>query len=261
MQADLFNERESWRGPLLLSAGLHVLLATALIVVGIWKGQPGENWGGTSSGDAVSANLISSIPLPPAQTQTQNIVANDSKGTAESTPQKKVEEDTTAIPIPDKTVKRKIEPTHTTATADVRPRPIPTPTPTPSNTVPFGQGGPVSGPYGVFSAAHAKGGFSVQGGDFGSRFPYYVDAVRRKVAENWFEYEVSSSAEPRRVYLQFDIRKDGTPDNVRLMESSNIPSLDQSATRAIQRIDTFGRLPDGYSGSKVSVEFWFDYHR
>jgi periplasmic protein TonB len=40
-----------------------------------------------------------------------------------------------------------------------------------------------------------------------------------------------------------------------------VPSLDISASRAIQRIDTFGSLPPDYSGSKVSVEFWFDYKK
>jgi protein TonB len=40
-----------------------------------------------------------------------------------------------------------------------------------------------------------------------------------------------------------------------------VPSLDLSAQRALQRIDSFGPLPADYSGSKVSVEFWFDYQR
>jgi periplasmic protein TonB len=35
-----------------------------------------------------------------------------------------------------------------------------------------------------------------------------------------------------------------------------VPSLDQSAMRAIQRIDSFGKLPEGNS---VTVDFWFDY--
>ncbi len=49
--------------------------------------------------------------------------------------------------------------------------------------------------------------------------------------------------------------------NVQIEQSSGVPSLDISAVRALQRIDTFGPLPADYSGSKVSVEFWFDYRR
>ena len=61
-----------------------------------------------------------------------------------------------------------------------------------SNVVPFGQGGPVSGPYGTFSAGGAKGGFGFTGGggDFGNRYAWYVRVVQQKVAENWLKYEV-----------------------------------------------------------------------
>jgi protein TonB len=48
---------------------------------------------------------------------------------------------------------------------------------------------------------------------------------------------------------------------VQVSQSSGVPSLDQSATRALQRIDTFGPLPNDYSGSSVGVEFWFDFKR
>jgi periplasmic protein TonB len=65
----------------------------------------------------------------------------------------------------------------------------------------------------------------------------------------------------RRVYITFDITRSGEPENIQIEQSSGVPSLDQSALRALQRIDTFGPLPQGYSGSYVSVEFWFDYKR
>ena len=58
-----------------------------------------------------------------------------------------------------------------------------------------------------------------------------------------------------------DVARDGHPTNVQIEQSSGVPSLDISAVRALQRIDTFGPLPSDYSGSKISVEFWFDYKR
>jgi len=131
--------------------------------------------------------------------------------------------------------------------------------------VPFGKGGPVSGPYGTFSAAGAKGGFGFQGGgggDFGSLYAWYVRVVQQKVSENWLRYEIDpSTREANRVYVIFDIKRSGQPSNVQIEQSSGVPSLDQSAIRAIQRIDTFGPLPSDYSGSKVTVEFWFDFKR
>jgi protein TonB len=49
--------------------------------------------------------------------------------------------------------------------------------------------------------------------------------------------------------------------NVQVEQSSGVPSLDISAVRALQRIDTFGPLPPDYSGGKISVEYWFDYKK
>ena len=46
--------------------------------------------------------------------------------------------------------------------------------------------------YGVFNAGGAKGGFGFTGGggDFGSRYAWYVRVVQQKVSENWLKYEV-----------------------------------------------------------------------
>jgi protein TonB len=99
-------------------------------------------------------------------------------------------------------------------------------------------------------------------GDFGSRYAWYVDGVRRKVSENWLKYQIDPTVSTaRRVYITFDISRSGSPGNVKIEQSSGVPSLDISAMRALQRIDTFGPLPNDYSGSRVSVEFWFDYKR
>src|SRR5438445_646534 len=119
----------------------------------------------------------------------------------------------------------------------------------------------------ILYAAFASGGRgqgwgSGGGGDFGTRFGWYVDTVRRKVSDNWLKYEIDPRiGEARRVYLVFDITRDGHPSHIEVEQSSGVPSLDQSAVRALQRIDTFGPLPSDYSGNKVSVEFWFDYKR
>jgi protein TonB len=89
-----------------------------------------------------------------------------------------------------------------------------------------------------------------------------VRVVQQKVSDNWLKYEVDTRiTSAQRVYVTFDIARDGHPSNVQIEQSSGVPSLDQSAVRALQRIDTFGPLPGDYSGNKVSVEFWFDYKR
>jgi len=258
--AEIFLEHESWGRNLAWSAGLHVgITAAILLYTVIAPTHHGEGWGAGGGGDAMGVTLVSTVPLPASQTQTQNVLANESKGLAQSQPKPEVKEPE-AIPIPDKTTKKKPKPEPSAS----KRKPEPQPVEEASNVVPFGQGGPVSGPYGTFSAGGAKGGFGFTGGggDFGTRFAWYARVVQQKVSENWLKYEVDPRiSESQRVYLVFDIGRDGRPTNVQVEQSSGVPSLDQSATRAIQRIDTFGPLPSDYSGNKVSVEFWFDYKR
>ena len=181
----------------------------------------------------------------------------ESKGLSKSEP-KAQEQEPEAIAIPDKNTKIKPKPITSATKRKAQPEPEET------NQVPYGEGGAVSGPYSMFNAGGAKGGFGFTGGggDFGNRFSWYVKIVQQKVSENWLKYEVDPRvAQANRVYLTFDIARDGSPKNVQIEQSSGNPSLDISATRAIHRIDTFGPLPPDYSGNKVSVEFWFDYKR
>jgi periplasmic protein TonB len=249
----IFEEREKWSGAVALSAGLHALLAITVIVIGLFGGPHGEDWGGSSSGEAVQVSLESAIPLPAPQNPTQNIVATENKGITQSVPQQAWEEQN-AVPIPETQHKKKVERTQTTQTV-TRPQPQPPK----DNVVPYGEGGPISGPYGTFTTAHTKGGFNYESaGDFGTRFAWYAQTVNRKVSENWYTVELNAGAQGHRVYLLFDIQKDGSVSNVRIEQSSGIPALDQSAVRALQRIDTFGPLPAGYSGSYLRVEFWFE---
>jgi periplasmic protein TonB len=254
---DIFSEREGLTPTLAISVALHgILFASILIYGAILNRNSGNNWGGDSfGGDAMSATLVNSIPLPKPQVETQNIVANESKGLTKSEP--KVEEKAPeAIPIPDKETKRK-QPKPITSKI-TKPRPV---EPEPTNQVPFGQGGPVSGPYGAFTANNAKGGFGFTGGngDFGSKYAWYVRAVRDKVSQNWMKYEIDPRAgNGKRTYITFSIDRSGRPGDIQIEQSSGVPSVDISAVRALQRIDTFGALPNDYSGSKVMVEFWFD---
>jgi protein TonB len=256
--ADIFFEHSEWGKPLAWSAMLHVGVTAAIILYSlVVHGRPGESWGAGGGGDAIGVSLVSNIPLPASTVQTQNVLANESQGLTKSLPQP-VEKEPEAIPIPDKTSKKKPKPVTTASRAKTEPVREPT------NEVPFGEGGPVSGPYGAFNAGGAHGGFGFTGGggDFGNRFAYYVRGVQQKVSENWLKYEVDPRVnDARRVYVTFDIERSGRPTNVQVEQSSGVPSLDMSAVRAVQRIDTFGQLPNEYSGNKVSVEFWFDFKR
>jgi TonB family protein len=55
--------------------------------------------------------------------------------------------------------------------------------------------------------------------------------------------------------------RDGTVTNVQMLQSSGNRSVDNSALRAIQSSSPMSALPSNYSGSSVTVEFWFDFKR
>jgi protein TonB len=254
----MFYEREQWKKPLLVSVGFHGALVLAILVLGYVLAPHGtSNWGATGEGSAIHADVVASIPLPHTE-ESPNIVANESKGVTQTVPQPKPVETEDGISIPGKVTKPK-----TIDKPQTQERVQPRPTPTPEQTaVAYGEGGPVSGPYGNFNTTSTKGGFSIQNADFGAQFGWYVQNVNRVVSNAWYQVEVDPRVtNAKRVYLLFDIDRNGRPSNVRFEQRSDIPSLDQSAMRALQRIDTFGPLPPGYRGDKVSVEFWFDYHR
>ena len=258
--AEIYFEHDRLGRALAWSAGLHVGITAALLIYSAFMSRSsGGTWGAGGGGEAIGATLVSTVPLPANPTQTQNVLANESKGITQSQP--KVEEkEPDAIDIQGKNTKIKPKKKQET-TSKAKPQAAPEEQ---SNQVAFGEGGPVSGPYGTFSAAGAKGGFGVTGGggDFGTKYAYYVHVIQQKVSENWLKYEVDNRiTTAQRVYITFDISRDGHPSNVQVEQSSGVPSLDISAVRALQRIDTFGPLPQEYSGNKISVEYWFDYKK
>jgi protein TonB len=261
--AEIFFEHDQWGRNLARSAALHIGFAAAVVLYTVVApSHSGSGWGAGGGGEAIGVTMVSTVPLPANPTPTQNVLANESKGLTQSQPKPEEAKLPDAIPIPEQSTKVKPKPKPTVSVTQHKP--LPQPVAEANNVVPYGQGGPVSGPYGTFSAGGAKGGFGFTGGggDFGTRYAWYVRVVQQKVSENWLKYEVDPSiADARRVYLTFDITRDGRPTNVQVEQSSGVPSLDQSAMRALQRIDTFGPLPSDYSGNKVSVEFWFDYKR
>src|SRR6266568_3645652 len=122
--------------PMVVALTLHaILFASAVAGPYILSRSPGENWGGTDiGGDAISANLVSNIPLP--RQQGTNVLANESKGVTVSQP--KVEEKVPdAVPIPDKTTK--IKPSNSKTTTNLKPPAEKIPE-VAANSIPYGQG-------------------------------------------------------------------------------------------------------------------------
>src|SRR3954453_14866343 len=184
-RADIYYQQDGWRLQLLGAVGLHGKLVAGIFVYAAIVGVVhGEDWGGSSSGGgAMSATLVSksAIPLPRKEVQTENVLANESEGLTQSQPKQVEQPPPEAIPIPEKTIK----PTKPKPSIDKSKV-----TPPQSNVVPYGESGPVNAPTTMVNLSGSPGGLSFGSGDFGARYAWYVDAVRRKVSENWRKYEI-----------------------------------------------------------------------
>ena len=227
-----------------------------------------SNWGSATGGvggiQVKIVGSVSGVPLPSPAVVRENVAANESKGfyTSEKPEPEPVPDE--AEPIPETRAPVKVTPPPKPPRPSRRPAKPPEPEPpdVPSNAVPFGQGGKPALTYGQFSTGAGAGGIGFGDGTFGNRYGWYVDAITRRISQNWLQSLVDSRLRSApRVYLGFDIARDGNIRNIELKQPSGIPSLDRSAERAIRASNPLPPLPADYRGQTVSVSFYFEYSR
>jgi TonB family protein len=229
----------------------------------------GPNWGSQSGGPVgtsvkIVSNISSGVPLPSPEVVTEDAPANDSPALHKSEPEP------APAPVPDKTAEAIPEPKaplKKTPPPKAPPKPAAQPSKAaaapdpPSNAIPAGQGRP-SLAYGQFSTGAGDAGIGFGDAGFGDRYSAYVNSIARAISNNWLKSmaNVGSQKAPR-VYMAFDIGRNGGITNIHMTQSSGIPSLDRTAERAIHASDPLPSLPADYRGSSVSVSFYFEYSR
>ncbi|MGA7927283.1 MAG: hypothetical protein WCA20_15000, partial [Candidatus Sulfotelmatobacter sp.] len=78
---EIFFEHNNWGRALAWSAGFHITLSALILLYPVvFTGSRGEGWGSGGGGSAMGVTLVSSVPLPTTAAQTQNVLANESKG-------------------------------------------------------------------------------------------------------------------------------------------------------------------------------------
>ncbi len=259
--ATRYPAEPSLKATLAWSAVFHAALAGTMLASAFLSNR-GDNWGGTGGG-SVEVGIVGSmpgIPLPKPATITESRVVDESGGLYKAEPKPKEippPPDAQSLPAFDKNKPTPV-PSHPSKVLEDK-------TPTPSNAVPYGGGGPPTLPYSQFTVkGSTQGGmdFTGAGGDFGSRYPWFVEAVRNRISSNWLQSMVDPSVSfaPRAV-VSFQILRDGSIVNVQIVQHSGNTSVDNSAVRAILASSPVNRLPNDYSGSNVNVEFWFEFRR
>jgi periplasmic protein TonB len=245
----------SWFG----SFVLHAVLGAAIVFSAVYMHTfHGDRWGQVSSGTAISATLVSSapsLPLPNTQMTNDNVLATETPSPAPLPPLPKAE----VAPV-EKAIPIQAKPEHVKQTA---PKAHPKPPkyvqpPKQQHRAAYGEAAPSSIPMSTPGAASKS--VVVQNGDFGSRFGWYVDIIKRTVSQNWYSQLADPNASVgHSVVVSFVVHRDGSVSDPRIAQSSGVPSLDMSAIQAVQRTGAFGPLPAGYSGSSVSVAYTFTY--
>ena len=242
-----------------VSGILHGALLTFLALASYFHWQ-GNQWSGAGGGgENVKVNLVGSagIPMPKEKTVTESNVVDPTKtlNKPEEKP-KPPEPPTKAEKIPEFKHEKPLPPSHKSKVLEDKRPQI-------DNAVP-GHNGPPIIPTGVNTNPGNTSGVVMQGdggGDFASRYGWYVESVKRRIQSNWLQNTIDPAvrqARVARVMAQFTIYKDGTVKDIKIIQTSGNASLDNSGLRALYSSNPMPALPSDYGKSSVSVTFDFD---
>jgi len=257
--ADVLDERDSLRKPLLSSVFLHAAVFGAITLMTIAEFRRKETWGDPNSmgGGAFSVTAVKSIPIP-GRTGPLNPVASDTQSEVpepvKPEPKKAVKEDEDAIPLKSKK-KPKAEKTDRYASNRRDTREYD------RNQV-FSRGGQAATSP-MYQMTPGAGGVGVgTGAPFGTRFGAYSLLIRDRVAQRWRTDQVDTRIrELPPAIVTFEILRNGQVRGIKVTQSSGNYALDISAQRAVTEASPFEPLPAGYEGNSATIEFWFQMKR
>lgn len=97
---------------------------------------------------------------------------------------------------------------------------------------------------------------SVGGGD--STLGWYGAQVKAALESVWAKPYLEDAQGTASVVIGFDIARDGTTRNLRIVQSSGIPSLDRSAQRAVIEASPLPAVPPAWTEDTIPVTMRFD---
>jgi len=258
--ADILDDRESLGGAFAGALMLHVALLGGITAYTFFKGHTEAFGSPDAGGGAIGVEAVNSIPLP--HHGAENPVANDTESQVPQTPTKPVERvKEEKLPRPDaiplKSKKAKKEPAKV-ASEKQRFRPFKE---LDANQLTAKEAPQVSSSQ--FSAMPGAGRIGTGANTtLGTRFGGYAAQIQQLVASKWHTADVDAtiSSAPT-VIATFDLMRDGTARNIKILQRSGISSLDFSVERAILEASPFPPIPPGFEKESAKVEFWFELKR
>jgi protein TonB len=254
--ADILDQRESLRKPLVQSALFHAAVFGLLIISSISYTRNRETFGSatTRAGDIVTVHAVT-IPLPshpgrvnPVANPTESIVPQASK------PEPKKQMKTPlpdAIPLPSRLPER-VSPRQTSPQRYQ-------PAPPPPNQVYSHEAPAANSP--MFQKPGSGGIGMGENSVFGTRFGAYADRVIQLVSQKWQTGGLGGVRSAPTAIITFDILRDGSVRNVQIAQRSGNGTLDVSAQRAVMDAAPFPPLPPGYDRNEANVELRFQLQR
>jgi TonB family protein len=264
---DPLEKQESLRGPFLGSLLMHLLVFSFSFLYSWYLAHNRIQFGEANAvpGGAVPVNIVKGLPMPPAQTEVENPVANDTHSSVPAPPaekagrqQERVEPEEKAIPLPGKA--KKAAPRQTPL-RKFRPY-----VPDRDNQLfaSKGMGVNTQSYSGLQSESFGTGVGIGSGSPFGAYYGWYAEALQRRIGEQW-QKELTQLDQrirtPPRTVVFFEIQRDGSLHNIRLVQSSGNSAVDFAALRAVKNSDPVPPLPSGLAKSYVSTEVWFEIRR
>jgi TonB family protein len=257
LHPDILDQPEPLNRAFVAAVSLHVTLIAGMGIYG-WVSSHHESFGAPDAGGgAIGIEAVKSIPL--LHSGPQNPVANDSESQVLQQPAKPVEREKeekvspNAVPLK---MKKRL-PSYV-ASERQRYRPFKE---IDRNQVFAKQAPQVSNP--LFSAMPGSGRIGTGANTtLGTRFAGYAQQIQQLVAQKWHTGDVDAHVQTAPVVIaSFDLMRDGSIRNPRIIQRSGISALDYSAQRAILEASPFPPIPAGFDKDSAKVEFTFELKR
>jgi periplasmic protein TonB len=110
-----------------------------------------------------------------------------------------------------------------------------------------------SGPAPGAGGTAGVGGLKIDQADF--NYPYYIERLALIIGMNWFKPTQTVTTNP---VVHFQILKDGTIADARIVVSSGLPYVDRAALRAVLASSPLPPLPAEYGRSDIGIQVVFD---
>jgi len=258
MHADILDQREPLRGPFTGALALHVGIVGALVLYTFVLGHSKPFGDPNAGGAAVGIEAVKSIPL--AHTGPANPVAHDTQSQVPQEPAKQ-EKATKEPPPPKNAVELKSKNAkQLRAKVETQPHHFKSFDELDPNKIKSQQAPAVSSPmFSVSGAGRIGAGANTT---LGSRFGEYSGRIQQLVTQHWRTGDVDASIRTApQVIVSFEIRRDGTASDPKVVQSSGISTLDFSARRAILEARPFPPLPQAFDRSSATFEIVFELQR